>query len=152
MTITSASDHWMYLSSSGCLTAGRQRADYALFPYITDDLLHKNTGSTGPITAIKVGEKNDHILWQPFSSQIDDFRKERNLYKNSLGNKIKFEEINHTIGLTFDYGWHSSEEFGFVRKAILENNSDDPIKISLRIRSSPLKKGWLNCLSHYPKA
>ena len=93
MTITSASDHWMYISSSGCLTAGRQKPDYALFPYITDDLLHKNAGSTGPITAIKFGKKNKHSLWQPFSSQIDDFKKERNLYKNSLGNKIKFEEL-----------------------------------------------------------
>jgi len=131
MTITSASDHWMYISSSGCLTAGRQKPDYALFPYITDDLLHKNAGSTGPMTAIRFCKKNKHSLWQPFSSQIDDFKKERNLYKNSLGNKIKFEEFNHSNGLTFSYSWHSSEEFGFVRKAILKNDSDDAMQISL---------------------
>ena len=94
MTITSAYVHWMYLSSSGCLTAGRQIADHALFPYITDDLLHRNAHSTGPITAINIVENKNSNPWQPFSSQLDNYKKERNLYKNSLGNKVIFEEIN----------------------------------------------------------
>ena len=131
MTITSAYDHWMYLSSSGCLTAGRQIADHALFPYITDDLLHRNAHSTGPITAINIVENNNRNSWQPFSSQLDNYKKERNLYKNSLGNKVIFEEINHTLGITFIYDWHTSEEFGFVRKARLLNHSGKTLKVNI---------------------
>ena len=54
MTITSGDDHWMYLSSTGCLTAGRKKAEHALFPYVTDDLLHRNDHFTGPVTVIRI--------------------------------------------------------------------------------------------------
>ncbi len=37
MSIVSSDDHWMYVSSTGCLTAGRKHAENALFPYVTDD-------------------------------------------------------------------------------------------------------------------
>ena len=37
MTIVSDSNHWMFISSNGGLTAGRKNAEYALFPYYTDD-------------------------------------------------------------------------------------------------------------------
>ena len=33
ISIVSASDHWMYISSNGGLTAGRKNSDNALFPY-----------------------------------------------------------------------------------------------------------------------
>ena len=101
MSITSADNHWMYLSSSGCLSAGRQKAAQALFPYVTDDLLHKNSHFTGPVTCISVDVGSENYSWQPLSDQINDFKKEQSLYKNSLGNKVVFEEINHTLGLTF---------------------------------------------------
>ena len=42
---------------------------------------------------------NDKLsVWEPFSNRFDglyDFS--RNLYKNVLGNKIMFEEINHDL-------------------------------------------------------
>ena len=37
MTIVSDSNHWMFISSNGGLTAGRKNAEFALFPYYTDD-------------------------------------------------------------------------------------------------------------------
>jgi hypothetical protein len=37
MTIVSDSDHWMFISSNGGLTAGRKNAEFAIFPYYTDD-------------------------------------------------------------------------------------------------------------------
>ena len=40
MSIVSDSDHWMFLSSTGALTAGRRDPDNALFPYYTDDRIH----------------------------------------------------------------------------------------------------------------
>ena len=91
MSINSADNHWMYISSTGCLTAGREQAKYALFPYVTDDLLHQNARYTGPSTHILVEQNNKKYLWQPFSDQIESYKKEQNLYKNSLGNKIVFD-------------------------------------------------------------
>ena len=57
MTLTSAYDHWMYISSTGCLTAGKNEAKHAIFPYVTDDLLHQNISFTGPISLVKVKSK-----------------------------------------------------------------------------------------------
>ena len=131
MTITSADDHWMYLSSSGCLSAGRQKAEYALFPYVTDDLLHKNAHFTGPVTCVSAQQNNIEYLWLPFSNQIDSYKKDQNLYKNSLGNKIVFEEINHSLGLTFIYSWQASAEYGFIKKTKLINHSGKETNIKL---------------------
>ena len=131
MSITSADNHWMYISSSGCLSAGRQKAEHALFPYVTDDLLHKNAHFTGPITCISIDIDNKKYSWQPFSNQIDNYKKNQNLYKNSLGNKIVFEEINHTIGLTFLYSWQASARYGFVKKTKLLNHSGKKLNIKL---------------------
>ena len=37
MSIVSDSNHWMFISSNGGLSAGRKNAEYSLFPYYTDD-------------------------------------------------------------------------------------------------------------------
>ena len=131
MSITSADNHWMYISSTGCLSAGRQKAEYALFPYVTDDLLHKNAHFTGPVTNISVKLNDKKFSWQPFSDLIDNFKKDQNLYKNSLGNKIVFEEINYTLGLTFLYSWQASAKYGFVKKTKLLNHSKEQLSIQL---------------------
>lgn len=52
MCVVSDSDLWMWASSSGVLTAGRGDADHALFPYLTDDRLHRMAGVSGPLTVI----------------------------------------------------------------------------------------------------
>ena len=131
MSINSADNHWMYISSTGCLTAGRGQARYALFPYVTDDLLHQNARSTGPSTHILVEQDNKKYLWEPFSDQIESYKKEQNLYKNSLGNKIVFEEINHLLGLTFLYSWQASSRYGFVKKTKLINHSEVKLNVKL---------------------
>ena len=131
MSINSADNHWMYISSTGCLTAGRGQAKYALFPYVTDDLLHQNAHYTGPSTHIFVKQNNKKYLWQPFSDQIESYKKEQNLYKNSLGNKIVFEEVNHSLGLTFLYSWQASSRYGFVKKTKLINHSEVKVKVKL---------------------
>ena len=131
MSITSADNHWMYLSSTGCLSAGRQKAEYALFPYVTDDLLHKNSHFTGPVTCISVDMESKKYSWQPFSDQMDTYKKDQNLYKNSLGNKVVFEEINHTLGLTFLYSWEASAKYGFVKKTKLLNHNEKKLHIKI---------------------
>ena len=57
--------------------------------------------------------------------------KKRNIYKNSFGNKVVFEEINIDLGLTFRYQWNSSKQFGFVKKSTLINNSDSPVLMTV---------------------
>ena len=50
MSVVSSSDHWMFISSTGGLSAGRINAESALFPYYTDDKITENHANTGPLT------------------------------------------------------------------------------------------------------
>lgn len=131
MSIVSDADHWMFISSTGALTAGRRNPDAALFPYYTDDKIHDSAEITGSKTLLVVCRQGRSFLWQPFSA-LDHgrYRIRRNLFKNFLGNQIIFEEINDDLALTFRYGWFNSERFGFVRRAWL-TNSGPPSSISL---------------------
>ena len=47
MSIVSNSDHWMFISSTGGLSAGRKNSDYSLFPYYTDDKITESSEHTG---------------------------------------------------------------------------------------------------------
>ena len=46
MSIVSDSDHWLFISSTGGLSAGRINAESALFPYYTEDRIAKNSENT----------------------------------------------------------------------------------------------------------
>lgn len=132
MSIVSGGDHWMFISSTGALTAGRRNPDLALFPYTTDDKIHDSAEITGSKTVFIVRSGSRDQLWEPFSNRHRGIHKvSRNLYKNFIGNKIIFEEINESLGLTFRYGWFNSERFGFVRKAWLINSNSAAVKVNL---------------------
>ncbi len=132
MSIVSDSNHWMFISSNGGLTAGRQNSESALFPYYTDDKLTEFAEITGSKTIIQVKRQDRIMLWEPFSNRYQGVYKiHRNLYKNSIGNKVVFEEINEDLKLTFRYQWNSSDRFGFVRKSTLINNSSNQIELTL---------------------
>ena len=47
MSIVSDSNHWMFISSNGGLSAGRKDAEHALFPYYTDDKISNSVENTG---------------------------------------------------------------------------------------------------------
>jgi hypothetical protein len=132
MSIVSGGDHWMFVSSTGALTAGRRNPDLALFPYTTDDKIHDSAEITGSKTVFIVRQGNRNQLWEPFSNRQHGIHAvRRNLYKNFVGNKIVFEEINANLGLTFRYGWFNSERFGFVRKAWLINSNAKAVRVNL---------------------
>jgi len=122
VSMVSDSDHWLFISSNGGLTAGRVSPETALFPYITVDRIHESTPHTGSRTLLRVeldGHKDD---WEPFNTEHDGrFATTRKLYKNSLGNKLLFEEINHDLQLAFRYRWVTSDWDGFARQCELEN-------------------------------
>ncbi len=122
ISVVSNSDHWLFVSSTGGLSAGRVSPDTALFPYITDDKIHESTLHTGPRTLLRVGHTGRWEHWEPFNPEQDGKRRiSRRLYKNVLGNKLCFEEINHDLGLEFRYTWSVSDAYGFVRSCVLTN-------------------------------
>jgi len=133
MSLASDTDLWMFITSGGGLTAGRVDPDGSLFPYLTDDQLHDAHHHTGPVTLIRVeGERGEPVLWEPFAPTADDRRAvERNLYKNTTGNRLTFEEVHHGLGLCFRYSWSACDEFGWVRSATLENRNPSRTRVQL---------------------
>ncbi|MEE4287059.1 MAG: hypothetical protein V2I31_12975, partial [Mariniphaga sp.] len=132
MSIVSDSNHWMFISGNGGLSAGRKNPEYALFPYYTDDKITESADITGSKTIFRIRKGNETHIWEPFSERFTGkYNISRNLYKSIYGNKIVFEEINHDLELTFSYQWNSSKLFGFVRKASLKNISGTDYEILL---------------------
>ena len=132
MSIISSADHWLFISSTGGLTAGRINAESALFPYYTDDKITENSVNTGPVACLFVQRGATTDRWEPFAGGPSATRQiERNLYKNVTGNKLIFEEVNHELGLTYRYAWRTSDRFGFVRTVWLRNDLDQPCTIRL---------------------
>ncbi|SDI57228.1 hypothetical protein [Winogradskyella thalassocola] len=132
MSLVSNSNHWMFISSNGALTAGRKDANNALFPYYTDDKITESLETTGSKTIVQVHKDDKTFLWEPFSNRYQGvYATKRNLYKNSYGNKLLFEEINEDLKLTFRYEWNTSDQFGFVRKANIINNSSKKIELTI---------------------
>ena len=131
MSIVSDSNHWMFISSNGALTAGRKNSEYSIFPYYSDDKITESAEITGSKSIFKVTRANKTYLWEPFSDRNQGmYRVTRNLYKNSYGNKVMFEEVNHDLELTFRYQWNSSNRYGFVKKSELISDSGDSLQIS----------------------
>ncbi len=132
ITIVGNSDHWMFISSNGALSAGRKDRNNALFPYYSVDKIHDSKGITGSKTYLLVGKDERLYLWEPFSTESEKIYKiERNLYKSIFGNKIIFEEINADLGVGFRYGWYSSEKYGFVKKSVISNYNTGSVAVDV---------------------
>jgi len=132
MSIVSDSDHWMFLSSNGSLSAGRKNRNNALFPYYSDDKIHDYKNKTGSKTLCLVEKNNKYFLWEPFTDESEKIYKiKRNLYKSIYGNKIIFEEVNFDLEVSFQYGWYNSEKFGWIKKSTIYNQSKTTVKIEI---------------------
>jgi len=132
MNIVSDSNHWMFISSNGGLSAGRKESNYALFPYYTDDKITEGAENTGSKSIFWVHTENRKKLWEPFSNrQAGTYDVTRNVYKSIYGNKVRFEEINHDLDLRYSYQWSNSNQFGFIRKSIIENLTNSEVRIEL---------------------
>ncbi len=125
ISVINSSDHWMFLSSNGALSAGRKNRDNALFPYYTEDKIHDYRGLTGNYSAFLAEQEGKWHYWEPFSKLSEEiYSIDRNIYKNFLGNKLVFEEINHELKIRFRYTWTTSETFGFVKYSEVQNLAD----------------------------
>lgn len=120
MNVVSGTDLWTFMSSNGGITAGRRSADWALFPYDTDDRVTASAENTGSKTLIR--KEGDNRCWEPFSERSEaQFQLERNLYKSRIGNSVIFEEINKDWQLRFCWQWTPGDRYGFQREATIEN-------------------------------
>jgi hypothetical protein len=132
MTLVSHSNHWMFISSTGGLTAGRKNENSALFPYYTDDKISDSYDQCGSKSIFRIASQGKLHLWEPFTSRYKGlYSLSRNIYKSVIGDILIFEEINHDLNLRFAYSWQFSDKFGFVRSAELQNlgNEDQTIDI-----------------------
>jgi len=162
MSIVSDSNHWMFISSNGGLSAGRKNSESSLFPYYTDDKITESVDITGSKSIFQIHINDKTVVWEPFSiRQMGVYNTSRNLYKNSYGNKIIFEEVNHDLNLIFRYQWNSSNEFGFVKKSTLVNNTNNKIHVTVLDGlqnilpagvSSDLQNGRSNLVDAYKKS
>lgn len=133
MNIPTDTDLWMFVSSTGGLTAGRRDPDGALFPYETVDRLHDALHHTGPITLVRCQRGGrPPLLWEPLApTDATGPAVARSLSKSTIGNRLVFEEIHHEAQLAFRYRWSGSDETGWVRTAGLTNLGREPVTISL---------------------
>ncbi|MBT8095709.1 MAG: hypothetical protein KJO19_01640, partial [Woeseia sp.] len=106
VSIISDVDHWLFVSSTGGLTAGRVSPDTALLPYVTVDKIHDSYLHTGCKTVFRVDVGKGSQVWEPFNREHNRrYAVNRHLYKSLLGNKLCFEEVNHDLQLAFRYTW-----------------------------------------------
>ncbi len=139
MTITSSSDIWNFCWSQGGITAGRIDCDHAVFPYYTADKVSDAKSYTGSYTAIRVGDGDKAVVWEPFATlgaspalrRLAEKNISRNIYKNAEGTEVWFEEINEELKLSFRYGWTSSPKYGLVKKSVISNLSDKAVTVKV---------------------
>ncbi len=132
VSLVSDSNHWIFISTLGGLTAGRVNAESSLFPYYSDDKIRSNSSHTGSRTLALVTRGDRTSFWEPFSEFYDGvYKVNRKLYKNVLGDKIIFEEKNQDLSVTFRYTWRTSQRFGFVKTSTLINNIHEPVEIDI---------------------
>lgn len=129
MTLVGASDLWLFVSSTGGVTAGREHADRALFAYSTDDKVAAGAGRTGGLTLLRVETPAGTRSWQPFAERRpDDPAVERHLYKDYLGTTLVFEETRPDVGLRARVTWRTSARYGVVREVALTAVADAPVR------------------------
>ncbi len=132
MSIASDSDHWLFISSTGALTAGRKSPEHALFPYDTVDKIHDAQDKVGGKTLCLVHRDGRRYLWEPFSDRYGGvYATRRTLYKSVYGNKVCFEETNLDLQLTLSCTWCTSSRFGFVKRMLLHNEGDETTRVEV---------------------
>ncbi len=132
ISLVSHSDHWMFISTTGGLSAGRKNSNSALFPYYTDDKISEFYDTIGSKTILRVNKDDKYFLWEPFTSRYQgSYSITRNIYKNFAGNKIVFEELNADLRLNFQYSWQFSEKYGIVKRSTILNTGTSKIEVEV---------------------
>ncbi|NUU18792.1 hypothetical protein HP550_16185 [Cellulomonas humilata] len=129
MTLVGASDLWLFVSSTGGVTAGREQADRALFTYTTEDKVAAGAGRTGGLTLLRVATADGTVFWQPFAPRRPgDPDAERHLYKDPLGTTLVFEETRPDLGLRVRVTWQTAARYGIVREVEVASTTDRHVR------------------------
>ncbi|MCU0323535.1 MAG: hypothetical protein MUE72_14045 [Chitinophagaceae bacterium] len=83
MSIVSDSNHWLFVASNGGISAGRKNAQFALFPYYTDDKITESAEITGSKTIFRIEKNGNIFIWEPFSIKDEGkYNTTNNLYQS----------------------------------------------------------------------
>ena len=132
MTISNPADLWMFISTTGGLTAGRESKDSAIFPYLTVDKVTESAGHTGAYTRMLVKTDAGRSLWMPLVwGDVPVYERERLLQKSVRGDAVAFVERNISLGLEFRVVWDCSPAYGIRRSCTLTNIGDAAVEIEI---------------------
>ncbi len=133
MSLVSDSDHWLFASSNGALTAGRRDPDRALFPYYTDDRIHDSQDQTGAKTLLRVARGGARLALGALLAAPRGAlpRRARPLQERRRQRAHCSRRRTTTSSCVFRYAWTTSERFGFVRSAALLNTGAAPVEIEV---------------------
>lgn len=132
MTVVGGSDLWMFVSSTGGISAGRQDADHAVFPYYTEDKVAEGAGHTGGVTVLRVHHPDGATTWRPFTpAEPGGPAAVRTLYKDLLGTTLVFEETREDLGLCLRVAWRTSARYGVVRTGQLTYVGDRSVDVEV---------------------
>jgi hypothetical protein len=129
-SLTSDANLWLFISSTGALTAGRSEPDSAILPYETVDKIHDCGGHTGPLAILRWKADGQWVFWEPFKKRPDD-SVQRRLLKNLIGSRMVFEETLVEERLLFSSTLMISDRFGLVRECSLRNLDEAPRQIEV---------------------
>ena len=65
ISLVSATNHWLFISTSGGLTAGRIHSGNALFPYYTEDKVRDSANVTGHCAVFLVSQGEKPCIGNP---------------------------------------------------------------------------------------
>jgi hypothetical protein len=129
--LTTDAGLWLYVSSTGGLTCGREDPDGAILPYGPVDKIHDSISHSGPVAILRWRTGAGWRHWQPFNCDCTAPGGTRRLLKNTLGTRIVFTESLPAGDLLFSAAWTLSERFGLIRECRLRNTGAQHRQVGL---------------------
>ena len=130
MSLASPSNHWLFISSLGSLTAGRQSIERSLFPYRTVDAIHDAVGRVGGRTLVR--RPSDGEVWEPFTERSAGRPGiTRSISRSAWGTWVTLGERSEELGLEVRQTWTTSHERGVLRFVEIEAVGNEPVAVDV---------------------
>lgn len=130
MSVASPSNHWLFVSSLGSLTAGRKSVEQALFPYRTVDQIHDAAGKVGGRTLVR--RHADGAIWEPFTERSAGLEGiTRSISRSAWGTSVTLSELHGAFGIEVRQTWTTSQARGVLRFTEIIATGSDPVSFDL---------------------